>query len=99
MEHRRIPGRTIGPSQTVKQEKILHDITKHEEWKVLASSKELWCSGLKLVLNLCCCPLMQGYNSKDQKSTLFEDWDLSEARGSELSEVYFLSESFAMFNP
>ncbi|XP_024018980.1 protein CASP [Morus notabilis] len=30
--------------------------------------------------------ILKGYNSKDQKSTLFEDWDLSEARGSELSE-------------
>lgn len=30
--------------------------------------------------------ILKGYNSKDQKSNLFEDWDLSEARGSELSE-------------
>lgn len=31
--------------------------------------------------------LMQGYSSKDRKGNLFDDWDLSEARGSELSEV------------
>ena len=30
---------------------------------------------------------MQGYSSKDRKDNLFDDWDLSEARGSELSEV------------
>lgn len=30
--------------------------------------------------------ILKGYNSKDQKNNLFEDWDLSEARGSELSE-------------
>lgn len=30
--------------------------------------------------------ILKGYNSKDQRSNLFEDWDLSEARGSELSE-------------
>lgn len=30
---------------------------------------------------------MQGYSSKDRKGNLFDDWDLSEARGSELSEV------------
>lgn len=30
---------------------------------------------------------MQGYGSKDRKGNLFDDWDLSEAGGSELSEV------------
>lgn len=41
---------------------------------------------------------MQGYNSKDQKSNLFEDWDLSEARGSELSEVRLFLKSSGMFD-
>ncbi|KAF3437877.1 hypothetical protein FNV43_RR20633 [Rhamnella rubrinervis] len=30
--------------------------------------------------------ILKGYSSKDHKSTLFEDWDLSEGRGTELSE-------------
>ncbi|KAL5544731.1 hypothetical protein UlMin_008515 [Ulmus minor] len=30
--------------------------------------------------------ILKGYNSKDQKSNLFDEWDLSEGRGSELSE-------------
>lgn len=30
--------------------------------------------------------ILKGYNSKDQRSNLFDDWDLSEARGTELSE-------------
>ncbi|XP_050945488.1 protein CASP-like [Cucumis melo] len=34
--------------------------------------------------------ILKGYNSKDQKGSLFDEWDLSEARG-ELSEVFFLS--------
>lgn len=38
-----------------------------------------------LILSL----LMQGYSSKDRKGNLFDDWDLSEAGGSELSEVPF----------
>lgn len=35
--------------------------------------------------------LLQGYSSKDKKGNLFDDWDLSEARGTELSEVPLLS--------
>jgi hypothetical protein len=31
--------------------------------------------------------MMQGYSSKDRKGNLFDEWDLSEAGGSELSEV------------
>lgn len=50
--------------------------------------------------------LMQGYSSKDRKDNLFDDWDLSEARGSELSEVlvsllfysFFSSHSIATKN-
>ncbi|XP_030938234.1 protein CASP [Quercus lobata] len=30
--------------------------------------------------------ILKGYSSKDRKGNLFDDWDLSEARGSELSE-------------
>lgn len=30
---------------------------------------------------------MQGYSSKDRKGGLFDDWDLSEAGGAELTEV------------
>ncbi|KAK4567757.1 hypothetical protein RGQ29_003499 [Quercus rubra] len=30
--------------------------------------------------------ILKGYSSKDRKDNLFDDWDLSEARGSELSE-------------
>ncbi|MBA0799929.1 hypothetical protein Gohar_010407 [Gossypium harknessii] len=30
---------------------------------------------------------MQGYSSKEKKGTLFDDWDLSESGGNELSEV------------
>ncbi|XP_062116954.1 protein CASP isoform X2 [Humulus lupulus] len=30
--------------------------------------------------------ILKGYNSKDQRSNLFDDWDLSEARSTELSE-------------
>ena len=45
---------------------------------------ELWLSTFSVV------SLNQGYNSKDQKGNLFDDWDLSEPRG-ELSEVFSLS--------
>lgn len=31
--------------------------------------------------------LLQGYSSKDRKSTLIDDWDLSESGGKEASEV------------
>ncbi|KAM6569306.1 hypothetical protein CsatB_017291 [Cannabis sativa] len=30
--------------------------------------------------------ILKGYNSKDQRNNLFDDWDLSEARSTELSE-------------
>ncbi|XP_062160018.1 protein CASP-like [Alnus glutinosa] len=33
--------------------------------------------------------MLKGYSSKDRKGNLFDDWDLSEAGGSELSEVGF----------
>lgn len=34
---------------------------------------------------------MQGYSSKDKKGILFDDWDLSEARSTEVSEVPLIS--------